>query len=243
MFCIRSSPYAVRTGSPLDKSSYKTPIFKGLPVLGYILRKMSLKLKMNNLPFSIAILAGGQSRRMGQNKALIKLGGVSVLQRVIDVAQPLSEDVILVTNTPHIYQQFHLPMVADIVPNKAALGGVYTALSHTRHPWTLVLACDMPFLNSDVITHMARHRRSNLDVVCPRIDDHPEPLHTFYKQTCIPTIEDQIATDQLKITMIFKQVQTLYLGKTAFEAVTLDPTFLLNMNTPQDLAKAMKKCP
>lgn len=217
-------------------------------------------------PYSIAILAGGQSRRMGQNKALIKLGGTTVLQRVIDVAKPLSDDLFLVTTTPSVYAQFQLPMVADIVPNMAALGGIYTALKHACNPWTLVLACDMPFLNLKVIRHMAEYLKMDLDIVCASLEhttaetdgtisgslsetqemhhntsgfiQRPEPLHAFYNQSCLPIIEGQMAVNQLKIATFFGKVRTRYLWQKDFDGIVSDMAFLLNMNTPEDLAKA-----
>ena len=95
-------------------------------------------------PFSIDILAGGQSRRMVRNKALLKLGGNPIVQWVINTVQELTDDLFLVTNTPGIYTPFNIPMTPDAIPGKAALCGIYTAILHARHDWVLVLACARP---------------------------------------------------------------------------------------------------
>ena len=115
-------------------------------------------------PYSIAILSGGQSRRMGQNKALMDLQGKPVLQWVIDTVRPLSDDVYLVTNTPDDFRRFGLPMVGDVFPGNAALGGIHSAIANARHDWVLLLACDMPLIRAEIIRRLA-HWRGNVDAV------------------------------------------------------------------------------
>ena len=191
-------------------------------------------------PLSIAILAGGQSQRMGRNKALLELGGLSILQRIINVVRPLTADLFLVTNTPEIYREFQLPMIADLMPGKAALGGIYTALRRARYDWLLALACDMPLLDRQLIAHLAQHRRNEVDVVCPLVGPYPETLHTFYRKTCLPVIENQLHANRLKITDFFAGVRVAYVDETALKEVTPNFNFLLNVNTLEDLAMAAK---
>jgi len=194
---------------------------------------------MNNIQtstYSVAILAGGQSRRMGQNKALMQLQGETILQRVINVAAPLTDDLFLVTNTPHVYRTFNLPMVADILPGNAALGGIYTAITKATYDWVLVLACDMPLLDPNVITFLAAQRRQ-ADVVVPQVGARPETLHAFYKKSCLPVIEAQITAHRLKIVEFFDQVVVQTVSKTTLQTVTSDFNFLINLNTPEDLQR------
>ncbi|MFQ5575398.1 MAG: molybdenum cofactor guanylyltransferase [Anaerolineae bacterium] len=191
------------------------------------------------LPFSIAILAGGQSRRMGRNKALLKLGGSPILQWVINTVQGLTDDLFLVTNTPQIYRPFNVPMTPDAIPGKAALGGIYSAILRARHEWVLVLACDMPLLNPNVITFLAR-RRQNFDVVAPLVTTHPETLHTYYRKTCLPAVEKQVHSGQLKITGFFEAVNVCYVTKKNLTTVTSNFDFLINLNTPQELQRLQK---
>ena len=187
--------------------------------------------------FSIAILAGGQSKRMGQNKALLKLNNTSILQRVIKTVKNLSNNIFLVTNTPQIYAKFQLPMVPDAITNKAALGGIYTAILHAKHPWVLVLACDMPFLNPNVITFLA-NQCYQTDIVIPLVHNHPETLHAFYKKSCLPAIKKRLLTNQLKVIGFFDDVQVKTISKTTLQKITSDFSFLTNINTPQEFAVA-----
>lgn len=193
-----------------------------------------------NEPFSIAILAGGQSRRMGRNKALIEVGGRPVLQRVIDSSAPLSDDRFLVTNSPETYHPFGLPMVPDRIPGRAALGGLYTALHQARHPWTLVLACDMPLLEPALITFLAGLRR-DVEVVVPRLKAYPEPLHAFYHKDCLHPIETQLKRERLKLIGFFPAVRVCYVDEDRLTQASPNLDSLVNLNTPADVAAVEKK--
>lgn len=188
-------------------------------------------------PFSVAILAGGQSRRMGQNKALIRLGKLTVLERVINAVESLTDDLFLVADTPEPYQPFGLPVAPDLLPGKAALGGIYTALSHARHEWALVLACDMPLLEPRVLVFQSTFR-PQADVVTPCVGPNPETLHTFYRKPCLPAIRKRLAADQLKVTGFFDEVRVVYLSAETLRPFSPRLHCLLNINTPQDLRLA-----
>ena len=193
----------------------------------------------NTTPYSIAILAGGQSRRMGRNKALIDLFGRPVLQWVIDAVTPLTDDLFLVTNTPAEYRAFNLPMVGDILPGNAALGGIYTAIATAKHSWVFLLACDMPLVRADAIALLAS-LRAGVDVVVPRITPHPETLHAFYRKTCLPEIESRLAEKSLRVVGFFDAVRVRYVPAETIAPVTGNFDFLTNLNTPADLERVRK---
>ena len=97
-------------------------------------------------PITGVVLAGGKSSRMGQNKALMSLGGKRLVDRVVEVMRSVFDDLLMVTNTPDVYADLGMPMVQDVWPEKGSLGGVYSAIYHVATPYCLVVACDMPFL-------------------------------------------------------------------------------------------------
>ena len=106
----------------------------------------------NRTSFSLAIIAGGQSRRMGRDKAFVDLGGKALIQRVVERSADLGQsETILITNKPAQYAHLGLPMHRDILPDKGSLGGIYTALARANNPDVLVLACDMPFIRTELI--------------------------------------------------------------------------------------------
>ncbi|MFQ5610837.1 MAG: molybdenum cofactor guanylyltransferase [Anaerolineae bacterium] len=188
---------------------------------------------------SIAILAGGQSQRMGQDKALLEVGGKPLLQREIERLRALTNDLFLVTNNPDKYRAFGLPMVGDIYPGNAALGGIYTAVCRARHNYVFVVACDMPFLNVALIGHLFT-LAGNHDAIVPRVQPHPETLHAIYSRACAGPIERRILAGQLKVIGFFEDVRLRYVERG--EIAAFDPDFhsFVNVNTPEALANVRR---
>ncbi len=188
---------------------------------------------MNVEKVSVAILAGGQSRRMGQDKAFLPVGGRPVIERVIQRVASLSDDVTIVTNTPDPYRHLGLRMVSDVYPGKGSLGGIYTAIRAARHRYCLVVACDMPFLNPDLLRYLMS-LAPGFDVVIPRIREFPETMYATYGKGCLDPIERRLLADRLKITGFFDDVRVRYVERD--DVARFDPAFrsFLNMNTPAD---------
>src|SRR5215204_4778498 len=110
-------------------------------------------------PFTIAISAGGKSSRMGTDKAFVNILGKPLIEHMIErVADVGQEETILITNRLADYAHLTLPMYKDVLPDKGSLGGIYSAIYHSTHPYTLVLACDMPFVSTDLLRYMAALR-------------------------------------------------------------------------------------
>ena len=186
---------------------------------------------------SVAILAGGQSKRMGQDKAFLELEGRLVIERVLDVVRPLTDDLLIGTNTPEKYARFGERMVPDIYPDKATLGGLYTAIAAARYDHVLVVACDMPLLNQKLLAHLLS-LAPQADVIAPLITPpQPETMHAVYNKTCLTAIEPHLLANRLRIIGFFEAVRVHYLQREAIEA--FDPQFhsFININTPDDWLK------
>ena len=187
-------------------------------------------------PFSVAILAGGKSRRMGQNKALMNLDGMPVLQWELNAVTDATDDLFLVANFPEPYKSFNIAVKPDLTPGKAALGGIYSALAYAKYNWVLLLACDMPLLNPAIIAFLARQRQQT-DVVIPLVGKHPETLHAFYHKRCLPPIQKRIAANRLKVVGFFDEVRVRYVNKMALQAVVPNFDYLINLNTPAEFRR------
>jgi molybdopterin-guanine dinucleotide biosynthesis protein A len=189
---------------------------------------------------TISIQAGGQSSRMGQDKALMPFLGRPLIQRVIERVSPLADEIIVTTNRPEAYAFLGLPLYPDLKPGRGALGGLYTALAAAGQPLVAVLACDMPFASPGLIAFQQRVLlEKNVDVVIPASSEGLEPLHALYRrEVCLPAIELAIAADQWKLIAWFPQVRVREL--TPAEVAQCDPHGLAfhNLNTPADLAQA-----
>jgi molybdopterin-guanine dinucleotide biosynthesis protein A len=183
---------------------------------------------------SVGILAGGLSRRMGQDKAFLPIAGQPVIQRVIERVRPLSDDVIIVTNTPNRYTPSNtFRVVVDVLPGKGSLGGIYSALTAARHSHCLIVACDMPFLNPSLLAHLIR-LAPGYDVVVPRIADRLETTHAVYSRACLAAIEQQLAHDNLQIRSFFPQVHVRVVEQAEVARFDANLHSFLNMNTPSD---------
>jgi molybdopterin-guanine dinucleotide biosynthesis protein A len=128
-------------------------------------------------------------------------------------------------------------VIVDIYPGKGTLGGIYTGLASVDSFYTLVVGCDMPFLNRDLLCYLI-DVAPNFDVAVPRIDGLLEPLHAVYSRDCLTPIKELIGKDKLEVLHLFNLVRTRYVGKD--EIKKFDPQCLsfFNVNTPNDLRKA-----
>jgi molybdopterin-guanine dinucleotide biosynthesis protein A len=183
------------------------------------------------------ILAGGKSRRMGQNKALLSLGGVRLIDRVIGVMRDVCPQLLLVTNSPEVYADLGVPMVRDVYPDKGSLGGIYSAIYHATTTYCLVVACDMPFLHAAVLRYLVS-QIADYDVVIPDVLGDLQPLHAIYSRACLPPIARRLEADRLKIVGFLPDVRVRVV--TASELQTFDPDLLAfqNLNTPEEFRTA-----
>jgi molybdopterin-guanine dinucleotide biosynthesis protein A len=182
------------------------------------------------------ILAGGKNLRMGQNKAFLEVQGERIIDRIKRIFTRLFEEVLLITNSPRDYLDLDLRIVTDLYRERGALGGIFTGLFHASFSHAFVTACDMPFLNKELISHLVR-LSPGYDIVIPRTDDGLQPLHAVYSQKCLPFIEDLLSKGNLKILDFFHRVKKKEVP--AGEITSLDPSLssFLNLNSPEDLAR------
>ena len=191
---------------------------------------------------SVAIIAGGQSRRMGQDKAFVELGGKTLIEQVIAGSADLGQsETILITNKRADYQHLSLPMYPDALPDKGSLGGIYTALLRAKTDWVLALACDMPFIKTDLLRFMITQINDDLDIVVPRVDGYPQGLHAMYRKTCIAPISEQLAANRLKIIRFYGQMRLRYLDESDYAPFDSVGRSFTNLNTPEELAEAQAR--
>ena len=194
------------------------------------------------LKLSVAIVAGGKSTRMGRDKAFVKLAGKPLIQHVIERSHNLGQsETILITNQPERYRHLGLAMFRDVCPNKGSLGGVYTALTCANNPHTLVIACDMPFIKTELLRFMIAQISDAIDIVVPRVDGYPQGLHAIYSQACLMPIREQLDANRLKIIRFYGQVRVRYLDEADYAPYDEDCQSFTNLNTPKELQQARQQ--
>ena len=192
---------------------------------------------------TVVIQAGGQSSRMGEDKALKSFLGRPLIQRVIDRMTPIADEIIVTTNRPADYEFLNLRLVPDLKPGRGALGGLYTAIASAAFPLVAVVACDMPFASPMLFEGgLNLIVKEDADVVIAKTDEGYEPLHALYRrETCLPAIEAAISADQWKVISWFPQVKVRTF--TLDEVKLFDPSGLCfwNLNTPEEFVDAEQR--
>jgi molybdopterin-guanine dinucleotide biosynthesis protein A len=173
------------------------------------------------------LLAGGKSRRMGEDKRYLVVGEQTLLQRGLSVLHSIFQEVLVVIAKDSDPLGVDARVVRDQVPDCGSLGGLYTGLIQATTPWIFVVASDMPFLNHAVIAQFT-NRRGAVDIVMAKLAGQLHPMHALYGKSCLPVVEQMIQSS-LRVQYV-----------TEADLHTLDPTgrSFYNVNTVAELEKA-----
>ena len=200
-------------------------------------------------PLSAAVLAGGRSSRMGQDKALLPLAtdGPPLLAIVLRRLGLVADDVFVVATDRPDYASFGVPIYPDELEEAGTLGGIATALRRARHDHCLVVACDMPFLQPSFLSWMADRPRS-YDALVPRVPGESrqgsgmiwQTLHAIYGKGCLEPIERQLLAGERKVVGFFDAVLVTPIEES--QIVPFDPRLMsfFNANTPEALSEARR---
>jgi molybdopterin-guanine dinucleotide biosynthesis protein A len=193
--------------------------------------------------FTIVIQAGGQSNRMGRNKALLPFLGQPLIERVLNRILSLADEILVTTNHPEGYRFLNVPLIPDVIPGIGALGGLYTALKAAIHPFVGIVACDMPFVNPDLL-NLSRDTliNSDFDAVIPSSKNGLEPLHAIYRrETCLPPIEKAIQAGNRRVISWHEVANIRILTPDETAQYNSDGITFWNINTPEEFQEAEEK--
>jgi molybdopterin-guanine dinucleotide biosynthesis protein A len=186
-------------------------------------------------------MAGGKSRRLGQDKRFLELGGRTCVQRVLDVCRAVFQDIIIVADRLEPFQNFGVKVVVDLVPGRATLGGLYTGLHYAKTPNIFAVACDMPFIFAEAIS-VVLEQASQGDIVIPDLSGKLQPMHAVYSKRCLPYLRLLVETEKLKVQDLCEcpDLRVFRIPESAFKVFDPELRSFFNINTPDDLAKARK---
>ncbi len=187
------------------------------------------------------VLAGGMSRRLGRDKAVEMINGQPLISHVLDCLSHVTQELVVVVNSRERGEELPLSdsviTAVDIYPDTGSLGGIFTGLSVSSSRWGFAVACDMPFLNLDLVQYLLSLRGGH-DAVVPIIGHRPEPTHAAYSKVCLPAIETRLKANDLKIAKFFDDVRTKYVSQRHVEELDPGGLSFFNINTEEDLARA-----
>ena len=179
------------------------------------------------------ILAGGESQRMGSDKSLLPIQGARFIDHIYARLSSLFDEVLIVTNSPELYQDLPCRKVPDIYLRQGALAGIHAGLSQAQQPRAFVVGCDMPFVSAKIVRKICSHAEQG-DLILPHSSHGHEPLHALYKKSCLPAIEHVLDAGHKRIMKFFSQVHVVEIS--AEELLSLDPQekSFCNVNTPDE---------
>jgi molybdopterin-guanine dinucleotide biosynthesis protein A len=188
---------------------------------------------------SAVILAGGKSSRMGRNKALLDFQGETLIERLYRILKEAFKEILISANDTETYKFLGAPIVRDIFPHGGTLAGIHASLLLSRGKHCFFVACDMPFLNIELVRHLNRIV-DDYDVVIPESESGLEPLHSFYSRRCVPHIEEQLKRGNLKVIDFFEHVKVRKVSREEVREWDPEELSYFNINTQEkyEVAKA-----
>ncbi len=183
------------------------------------------------------VLSGGENRRMGIDKAFLKVGGIPMIERVLRSLKAVFQAIIIVPNAPERYAAYGARVVSDVFDKRGPLTGIHSGLLRSSDEYNFVVACDMPFLNPRVIAYMAG-LAEGYDIVVPKIAGLVEPLHAVYARKLVPVIEEHIGHGQQRIQELFGTLTVRYVAEHELDCFDPARMSFKNLNTPQEYEEA-----
>jgi len=186
---------------------------------------------------SAIILAGGRGGRLGRDKATLMLGDKTLLQRSLCLVRPLSDDPIVVIRRDQDVPPVGARTVRDVAPYDGVLAGLAAGLLAARHPWSMVVACDMPFVVRAVFDYMLT-LTGGYDVVVPSLEVGLEPLHALYHRRCLPAVERGLAAGHRRVVSFYPEVRVRLVPPSDLLRHDSERRSFFNINTMADLERA-----
>ena len=186
------------------------------------------------------VLAGGKNLRLGRHKALETVCGKALIERVVERLRLLTDRILVVTSQEQPpLTVTGVEILVDVYPGRGPLGGIYTGLLASRSLYSVVAACDMPFLNIELLRYMIA-LSPGFDAVVPRLEEGKlESLHAIYSKSCLDNMKAQLEHDQLEVNRLLRTFHVRYVERA--ECQRLDPQLLtfFNINCQSDLDQAI----
>ena len=199
------------------------------------------------------ILAGGENRRIPLLKGHIEINGKKIIDSSVNLMRNLFGRVVISTNTPELYFYCGVPMIGDIINQRGPLTGIFSVLSNIKDDAIFVVACDMPFLNGQLMRYMVdkysgKNRENSepmtsgsemaeWDAVIPVFEGKPQPLFGIYSKNILGIIEERLNKGLKKLKDMLTEINVLYIKEEEVRQIDPEGRSFLNINTMEDLEK------
>jgi molybdopterin-guanine dinucleotide biosynthesis protein A len=185
---------------------------------------------------SAIILAGGNSTRMGQDKATLPWGDSDILHCLVAALQGSCQEIIVVSNCPRKLPT-SVRIVADIIPGQGPLSGIHAGLYHSSYPHAVIIGCDMPFIVPEFVRLLV-DKSPGWDAVVPIHNQKLEPLLAVYGKPCLPVIEKLLVDGDCRVSSLLATVRCLQLPEAEWRSIVASDNVFRNLNTYKDYQSA-----
>jgi len=190
-------------------------------------------------PCSGIILAGGQNKRFGgQHKALAKVGDRPIIDWVIAAVKPHVDELLVVTNDPISFLPWDATIATDLFSTRSSLTGIHAGLYHARCDHALIVAADLPLIQSGLIRHLVMAIQPGDDVVMPKTADGFQPLCAVYAKRCLDNMANQLKLGRYRIQSAIRRRRTRIVSEKALRRVDPELVSFFNVNTASDRNQA-----
>ncbi|MBN2669800.1 MAG: molybdenum cofactor guanylyltransferase [Bacteroidales bacterium] len=179
------------------------------------------------------VLAGGLSRRMGQDKSLMLYRDEALIKYSIDILTPYCSEVLLSSNTK-FHDKFGLTRIEDLHKEIGPMGGLYSILKQNKAEYYLCLPCDSPMVKPEFIEQLINQIDDNFQAIVPIHEHHIEPLFAIYHHSISEVLELCISKNNYKMMNLLNQVQSKYIPIN-------EESYFMNINTPEDYQRLINK--
>ncbi|MBI4828042.1 MAG: molybdenum cofactor guanylyltransferase [Nitrospinae bacterium] len=188
-----------------------------------------------------AVLAGGQSRRMGRDKSLIPVEGVPMIERVVRALRPAVERIIIIANGDLSRFEFlGLPVYPDLIPGMGPLSGLYTAFERTGADEVLLAACDMPWISETTARLIAGRRKLPGEAVIPRVGGREQGLFALYRRRALEKFHERVLRADIQFDEFRRGLDRIYIEEEEFLKAGAPLAAFENVNSPEDLNSAKR---
>ena len=189
------------------------------------------------MKISCGVLAGGESRRMGRDKALVDFDGRPLVTRVVDALSAWSDDVFVVAKSRADLEALGVRVYHDDSDARTPLAGVLASLRAAAHPLVFVCATDMPHISPALVALLAS-RAHGVDAVVPERDGRLEPLHAVWSAAAMDAIDVRLGAGERAVHRVLDELNVITVDELEWRAVDPEGASFTNLNTPDELAAA-----
>ncbi|MEW6740755.1 MAG: molybdenum cofactor guanylyltransferase [Nitrospirota bacterium] len=184
------------------------------------------------------VLAGGKNLRFPTLKSFIKIDNSTIIEKNLALLGDIFDEVFISTNMPEKYFYLGVPLIGDVLPSRGPMSGIYSSLINAKSDCIFVIACDMPFVEMDVVSFICKkHSPFCPDATIPIYNGQPQPLLGVYCKTALPYLEDCVLSEKTSMRRLLSEINTNFIGESDIMTIDPDGRSFVNINTMEDYEK------